>query len=108
MRKDIARTVCKRHSEDGIVLPTNVRQGVFSTICFDNLEHNKRSNLSNNDFHGSCITITNNLSHENMGQKRTPVVIDPTDDKTEIRLLEKYAVVPQMEALGKNDVFCPR
>ena len=43
-----------------------------------------------------------------MGKKRTPVVIDPTDDKTESRLVEKYAVVPQMEALGKNDVFCPK
>ena len=60
------RAVCKRHSEHGIVLPTNVRQGVFSTMHFDNLDHNTRSNLSNNDFHGSCITITNHLSHENM------------------------------------------
>ena len=87
VRKDIAQAVCKRHSEDGIVLPTTVRQCVFSTMHFDNLDRNKRSNLSNNDFHGSCITITNHLSHEIMGQKRTPVVIDPTDDKTEIRLL---------------------
>ena len=34
-------------------------------------------------------------------------MIDPTHDKTGIRLLEKYAVVPQMESLGKN-VFCPK
>ena len=102
VRKDIARAVCKRHSEDCIVLPTNVRQGVFSTMHFDNLDHNK---LSNNDFHGSCITITNHLSHENMGQKRTPVVTDPSDDKTEIWLL---AVFPPKWKLSVRMMFFAR
>ena len=80
----------------------------FSTMYFDNLDHNKRSNLSNSDFHSICITIINHLSHENMGQQRQAVMIELTDDNTEIRLLEKYAVVPQIEALGKSDVFCPK
>ena len=56
VRKDIARAVCKRHSEDGIVLPTNVRQGVFSTMHFDNLDHNKRSKLSNNNHHKPLVS----------------------------------------------------
>ena len=42
----VARSVCKQIQEDGVVLPSNMRSGVFTSGDFDNLDHKKTSNLS--------------------------------------------------------------
>jgi len=31
VKRAVARAVCKRHAEDGLVLPTNMRRNVFMT-----------------------------------------------------------------------------
>ena len=38
IKTDIARAVCARHSQDGVVLPTNSRLKVFTTHDVDNLD----------------------------------------------------------------------
>ena len=53
----VARSVCKRIEEDGVVLPTNMRSGVFTSGDMDNLDHKQTSNLSNDEFHGMAITL---------------------------------------------------
>ena len=55
----VARSVCKWIEEDGVVLPTNMHSGVFTSGDMDNLDHKKTSNLSNYEFHGMAITLTN-------------------------------------------------
>ena len=102
----VARSVCKRIEEDGVVLPTNMRSGVFTTGDFDNLDHKKTSNLSNDEFHGVAISLTNHLSQENMGVTREPVTIDPTDTSTP-KLPDYYVIVPPMDLTG-GELFVPR
>ena len=41
----VAHAVCKRHAEDGVVLPTNVRRSVFTTRDVDNVDSNKTGDL---------------------------------------------------------------
>ena len=55
----VTRSVYKRIEEDGVVLPTNMCSGVFTSGYMDNLDHKKTSNLSNDEFHGMAITLTN-------------------------------------------------
>ena len=79
MKAAIARSVCKKIKETGVVVPTNMHSGVFTTGDFDHLDHKKRSNLSNAEFHGCAITMTNHLSKENMGITHEKLCIDPSD-----------------------------
>ena len=70
----VAHAVCKRHAENGVVLPTNGRRSVFTTHDVDNLDSNKTGNLSRGDFHWTCITVTNHLSKENSGIRRPQII----------------------------------
>ena len=45
-----------------VVLPTNIRSGVFVTlydVYVDNLDNIRRCNFSQNEFHGTAISVTN-------------------------------------------------
>ena len=93
----VAHSVCKRI--DGVILSTNMHSGVFTTGDFDNLNHKKISNLSNDEFHGVAISLTNHLSQENMGVTREPVTIDPTDTSMP-KLPDNHVTVPPMDPTG--------
>ena len=102
----VARSVCRRIEEDGVVLPTNMRPGVFTSGDLDNLDHKKTSNLSNAEFHGMAITLTNHLSSENMGITCEPIIIDSADTSTP-KLPDYYVIVPPVQ-LSNMDLFVPR
>ena len=102
----VAHAVCKRHAEDGVILPTNVRRSVFTTHDVDNLDSNKTGNLSRGDFHGTCITVTNHLSKENSGIRRPPIVLDH-NTKSKPNLPDRYMIVPPV-VIKNDDVFVPR
>lgn len=106
VKTQVARAVCKRHTEDGIVLPTNTRLSVFTTHDVDNLDSNKTGNLSRGDFHGTCITVTNHLSKENLGIRRPAITLDPSDT-SKPKLPDSYVIVPPIE-LNTRDIFVPR
>ena len=50
MKLDIARAVCARHVEDGVVVPTNIRMNVFTTRAVDNLDGSAKGNYSMDEF----------------------------------------------------------
>ena len=102
----VAHAVCKRHAEDGVVLPTNVRRSLFTTHDVDNLDSSKTGNLSRGDFHGTCITVTNHLSKENSGIRRQPIKLDH-NTKSKPKLPDRYIIVPPV-VIKKDDVFVPR
>ena len=92
VKVQVARAVSKRIKEEGVVVPTNIRNDVFTTCDCDNLDHLKRCNLSNVMFNGSLLTFTNHLSKDNKGQTRDPIVIDPSD-KSKPSLPNYYVMV---------------
>lgn len=46
IRRSITQTVVKHFAWDGVVLPTNIRSGVFVTFDVDNLDNKNQSNSS--------------------------------------------------------------
>ena len=94
------------HAEDGVVVPTNCRMNVFTTHNVDNLDGRAKGNYSMDEFHGYALSVTNHLSHDNLGQKRAPVKLDPTDKST-LKLPDSYIIQPSVE-LNQNDIFAPR
>ena len=58
-----------------MVSPTNTHSGVFKTGDCDNLNH-KKSNLVNDELHGVAISLSNNLSQENLGVTHNTVLMN--------------------------------
>ena len=57
----MARAVVKKFVQDGVVLATNIRSGVFVTFDVDNLDRNNQGNFSRDEIHGTAISVTNHL-----------------------------------------------
>ena len=87
------------------MVPTNSRMNVFTTHAMDNLDGSATGNYSMDEFHGYALSVTNHLSH-NLGQKRTPIKLDPTDKSTP-KLSDSYVIQSSVE-LNQNDIFAPR
>ena len=106
VKLDVARAVCARHAQDGVVLPSNSRLKVFTTHDVDNIDSKAQGNFSLDEFHGYVLSVTNHLSHENRGAKRAPIKLDTADTSTP-KLPDSYVIQPPVE-LNQTDVCAPR
>lgn len=79
VKRQIARAVCARHAEDGVVLPTNGRFKVFPTHEVDNIDSKSQSNFSLDEFHGYALSVNNHVLSDNRGEQRAPITLDPSD-----------------------------
>ncbi len=61
VKRCLARAVCARHAQDGVVIPTNSRLKVFTTHDVDNIDSNAHGNFSLDEFHGYVLSVTNHL-----------------------------------------------
>ena len=71
INKAFAIRISERIKKDGIVVPTNTRKKVFTTLDLDNIDQKKKSNLSKDEFHGTLISVTNHLTRKPRGTPRT-------------------------------------
>ncbi|MES9879344.1 MAG: hypothetical protein ABW185_00490 [Sedimenticola sp.] len=94
VRRRFARAVSKRFKEEGVVVPTNCKRGVFSTATTDNIDVSGRT-----DMHGTSITLIGHLSKDNIGTDPLPLTLDVSED-TPIELADEFVVVPFVEDLG--------
>ena len=62
VRRGLAQAVSRRFAEDGVVVPSNIKRGVFTTGGVDNIDESGRIEL-----HGTAISLTNHLTRDNMG-----------------------------------------
>lgn len=101
VRKDFARAVSKQWAEDGVVVPTNTKRRVFVTGAVDNLDESGRY-----EFHGTAMTLTSHLSHDNMGEDPPPLKLDLPEDAP-IRLPDNYAIVPYIDEYAGDIILQP-
>ena len=88
--KKLALITCKQYEDDKVVVPTNV----LTTADVDNHDVKKSCNFSWDEFHGTSITMTNHLSHDDMGDERFPITFDDGIDMTaQVVLPNHYGVV---------------
>ena len=88
VRRGFAQTVPKRWAEDGVVVPTKAKRKLFVTNAVDNLDESGHF-----EFHGTVVTLTSDVSHDNMGEDPPSLCLyDP--EETTIQLPGDYAVVP--------------
>ncbi len=106
VKRGVARAVCDRHAQDGVVLPTNSRLNIFTTHDVDNIDSKAQGNFSLDEFHGYTLSVTNHLLHENPGVKRSPIKLHPSNSSTP-KLPDSYVIQPPVE-LTQTNVFAPR
>ena len=104
-----ANRVIDMYENMGCVLPSPLRNNLFSTGNFDNLDHNTRATLSVDAYHGTAISITQHITADNPGVVRIPpesLAIDDQSKSKSVKSLPKsYTDVPPV-SLG-NDVSPP-
>ena len=79
VKRGVARAVCARRPQHGIVAPSNSRFNVFTTHDADNIDSTAQGNFSMSEFHGYALSVTSHCSHENPGVKRSPINLNPSD-----------------------------
>ena len=67
---DKANRVIEIYEHDGVVCPTKLRGGLFTTGNLDNIDHNPSSVSARSSFHGTAISLTQHVSPDNCGTIR--------------------------------------
>ena len=88
---DALISVSMRFAEDGVVSPSNIKRGVFTTGAVDNIDESGRTEL-----HGTAISLTNHLTHENTGISPPPLRLDAPEHVT-VNLPGDFAIVPYID-----------
>ena len=59
VKRGVARTVCARSAQDGIVVPSNSRSNILTTHDADNTDSTAQGDFSMSEFHGYTLSVTN-------------------------------------------------
>ena len=59
----IGNTICRKFQEENLACPAKLRKGIFTTSTVDNIDHNPSSNTARESFHGTGISLFQNISH---------------------------------------------
>ena len=101
VRKGLALAVSQRFAEDRVMVPVNIKRGVFTTGGVDNIDESGRVEL-----HGTAISLTNHLTHDNMGVDPPPLTLSDTDD-TSIKLPDDFSSAPYVDEYAGEITLTP-
>ena len=104
---DITNSVIDRYDRDGVVCPSKLRDGIFTTAALDNIDHNPSSTSSHDSFHGTAISLAQHPTAEKPGTERSTNVFDPeksSKSKKIAALLSYYTEVPPLTLPSTNIV----
>lgn len=94
LEDQLTNAVCERFANDGLVCPTQIRDGVYTAGALDNLDHNPTSATAEGSFHGTSISLFQMPTLSNPGICRQPIIIPPSVCKKNPSLPDSYSIVP--------------
>lgn len=105
---DLAQGICTRFEADQIVCPPKMRHKLFTIGAVDNIDHNPTSTTAHDSFHGTSISIIQQLSHGVTGNKRDDLVfnMDKSSNRSVPPLRSSYTCVP-LAALKTKEFKVP-
>ena len=71
----LGNNVCNMYEKEGLICPPTLRKEVFTTVAFDNIDHNPTSVTALESFHGSAISVTQHFERYSDGIERNIPVI---------------------------------
>ena len=102
---ETANKVIDLFEQDGVVCPTVLRDGVYTTGNLDNIDHNPSSTSSQDSFHGTALSLTQHPSSEDNGTLRTHNIVESSDVTPKLKTIkplpDTYMHVPP--AVFPND-----
>ena len=75
-----------KYVEDGVVCP----QGLFTTAVMDNIDNNPTATTAASSFHGTSISMFQQPTTDNEGEKREPLQLGDKKTKTVRELPDSY------------------
>ena len=103
----LGNNVCNLYEREGIVCPPNLRKQAFTTVAFDNIDHNPSSITAMESFHGSAISITQHIEESSEGIPREIPMIENISTKCKLKdLPQSYTTVFPL-SLKPKDLFPP-
>ena len=97
----LATSVSERYDNEGVVCPAQLRRGLFTSGALDNLDHNPSSNTAEASFHGTSISLFQNVDKSHPGEKREPIRIPPISNQKH-HIPDHYAIVPSISLNMKS------
>ena len=103
---EIADQVCSSFERAGVVVPPQMRKGVFTTAAFDNIDHNPSSMTAVDSLHGTSVSLTQHRKTEEEGQEQGVLVSGsketPPEKKTIPQLPVQYVAIMPVPCPGKE------
>ena len=106
---DINNSVIDRYDRDGVVCPSKLRDGIFTTAAVDNIDHNPSSTSAHDSFHGTAISLVQHPTTEKPGTDRATDVFNPGKSSTSKKIASLpsyYTEVPPL-TLPSSDIVVP-
>ncbi|CAB3990592.1 Hypothetical predicted protein, partial [Paramuricea clavata] len=101
---------CSRYEREGVVCPSQLRKGLFTTSAVAKIDHNTSSTTSQTSFHGTAISLVQHPTTNNQGTPRATDTFDPTAStttKTIAHLPSSYTEIAPMTQ-PNGDLYAPR
>ena len=92
----LATAVCEDFRDKGVVVPAQLRCGVFTAGALDNLDHNPSSTTAEGSFHGTGISLFQFPTSSNLGEKQNDITLPSADTKKNHQLPDSFTTVPAM------------
>ncbi|KAL8613964.1 hypothetical protein ACOMHN_023200 [Nucella lapillus] len=101
VRRNLALAVANQFTKDGVVCPSNVKRGVFTTGAVDNIDESGRFEM-----HGTAISLTSHPSRANPGVDSRPLDFSDLENAS-MKLPDNYSNVPIIEEHAGQISFPP-
>lgn len=101
VRKGLSLAVSRRFAEDGVVVPLNLKRGVFTTGAVVNIDESGCI-----DLHGTAISLTNHLTRDNIGVDPPTLTMDAPEGTT-MQLPHDFAILPYIDEYAGEITFSP-
>ena len=109
MSTKITNSVIEQYEAEGVVSPSKLSKGLFTTAAVDNIDHNPSSTSAHDSFHGTAISLVQHQTAEEPGNERPTDIFDPNKCPTSKKIAQlpsHYSEVPPV-ALPSNELRAP-
>ena len=107
LESQLATAVCEDFQKKGVVVPAQLRRGLFTIGALDNLDHNPSSTTAKGSFHGTGISLFQFPSSSNLGDQQNDIRVQLVNSKKSYQLPDQFTTVPAV-ALKTKSVSVPQ
>ena len=94
LESQLATAVCEDFQKKGVVVPAQLRHGLFTIGALDNLDHNPSSTTAKGSFHGTGISLFQFSSSSKLGDQQNDITVQLAISKSSYQLPSQFTTVP--------------